>query len=244
MVFKLSYKRYGEHAILIEWPQKIKDDILNDVLQFKFLIEKKHFKNVTEVRSAYQSLLIIYKEIISDFEAEVDYLKAIYQTSITFQDRIPKRIWNVPVCYHLDFALDIDELAQTKNSSITEIIRLHTEPIYTVCFIGFLPGFLYLSGLHDFLFTPRKAVPRLKVERGAVAIGGNQTGIYPQESPGGWHVIGNSPIEFFNAKETPPCFAQAGDQLKFYEVDKAQYFQIKRAIENKNYILESELLHD
>ena len=95
------------------------------------------------------------------------------------------------------FGIDLDEIAQKKKLSIDEIIELHTTPKYQVFSIGFLPGFLYLGGLDKRLHFDRKSVPRLAVKKGAVGIGGMQTGIYPKTSPGGWHIIGNSPVIFF-----------------------------------------------
>ena len=244
MAFKLSYKPYGEQAILIEWPNKIQDHMLYDVLEFKTKIESGLSERVKEARSAYQSLLIVYEGKVNDFDTEVELLKSIYQTLNSSQKKKQSRLWKIPVCYSSEFAIDIENLAGPIRIPASEIIKLHTEPIYTVCFIGFLPGFLYLSGLNEILNSPRMAVPRLKVEKGALAIGGNQTGIYPQKSPGGWHVIGNSPIEFFNAEKTPPCFAKAGDQLKFYEVDVNRHQQITLEITNQTYSLESELVND
>lgn len=243
MAFKLSYKPFGEYAILIEWPAVIQDDILFDVLHFKDLIKTCDSINIIEVRSAYNSLLVIYNETLTTFNEEVKSLKSIYKKGNSAKNSIESRLWNIPVCYDAQFALDIEEIAQSKNLAIDEIIKRHSEVIYTVCFIGFLPGFLYLSGLNETLFTPRKATPRLKVEKGAVAIGGNQTGVYPIESPGGWHIIGNSPIQFFNSEHNVPCFAKAGDQVKFYPVDIKTYNRIKDLVESNKYTIESEVIH-
>ncbi|WP_396600859.1 5-oxoprolinase subunit PxpB [Algibacter sp. R77976] len=243
MAFKLSYKPFGEYAILIEWPAVIQDDILFDILHFKDLIKKSDSLPITEVRSAYNSLLVIYNEALTAFDEEIKILKSIYKTGNSAKNSIESRLWNIPVCYDAPFALDLEEMSQSKNISQSEIIKRHSDVLYTVCFIGFLPGFLYLSGLNETLFTPRKATPRLKVEKGAIAIGGNQTGVYPIESPGGWHIIGNSPIQFFNPVDNSPCFAKAGDQVKFYPVDIKTYNRIKDLIESNKYTIESEVIH-
>src|SRR5690606_34339106 len=122
---------------------------------------------------------------------------------------IPKnsnsKIFHFPVCYEPEFGVDLEYISNEKNMTIEDIITCHHNPIYIVYFIGFLPGFLYLGGLDGSLQIPRKNTPRKRVEKGAVGIGENQTGIYPKSSPGGWQIIGNSPVEIFNKSSSPPC---------------------------------------
>jgi len=241
--YKLSYKRFGERAILIEWPSEIEEPILKDLLHFKECIEENNHKKIEDVRSAYNSLLVIYNEGITDFKNEVLQLEKIYASGIK-NNKLTSTLWKIPVCYSKEFALDLEEISKAKGKTAKELISLHTETIYTVYFIGFLPGFLYLGGLKELLHHPRKATPRLKVEKGAVAIGNGQTGIYPSESPGGWNIIGNSPINFFNVNNQEPCFAKPGDSIKFYEVSIKQYQSIKGLVEAGEYQIESEVMDD
>ena len=107
--------------------------------------------------------------------------------------------------------------------SITQVVETHTDQTYTVYGIGFLPGFMYLGGLPESLEVPRKETPRLRVEQGSVGLAGKQTGIYPQESPGGWNVIGNCPIPIFNVDQPEPCFVDVGDRIQFYSITRAEY---------------------
>ena len=144
----------------------------------------------------------------------------------------------------MEFGIDLEALSNSINLSVEEIIELHSKPFYIIYFIGFLPGFLYLGGLDSKLQTPRKANPRLKVPKGSVAIGGNQTGIYPSESPGGWNIIGKSPINFFNLKNDTPCFAKPGDKLQFYPISKDKYSDIEVMVEGNVYQLESQKIND
>lgn len=241
--FTLTYKPYGEQSILIEWPHEINEKVLTDVLKFKNSIKSSDIKEIVEVKSAYNSILVSYNTTIDDIYDEISDLKTLYSTKIT-NDNTRATLWKIPVCYDTKFALDLDYLAQENNSDSKTIIQLHTAAIYTLYFIGFLPGFLYLGGLHKDLYFPRKSTPRLKVEKGAVGIGGKQTGIYPNESPGGWNIIGNSPIDFFNVHQEPPCFAKAGDRIQFYTISIKQYNDIKAMVEAGVYLLESEVLND
>jgi inhibitor of KinA len=128
-------------------------------------------------------------------------------------------------------------MSTTKNLSVSEIIQRHTAPIYTISFLGFLPGFLYLSGLDAQLFIDRKTAPNLNIKKGAVAIGGTQTGIYPKQSPGGWHIIGNTPIDLFNIKQEPPSPFKAGDTAKFVPIDSKTHHDIRQKVKLFDYTL-------
>ena len=229
MSFKITYKPFGERSVLIEWPLEIKEAILNDILVFQNKIKNSLIKYIIEVKHAYNSILVTYNKEI-DFKNEVDLLKTHYATS-NLKLVNTSLLWTIPVCYDSIFGLDLESLAIEKNMSKEVIISTHSEAIYTVYFIGFLPGFLYLGGLNETLYSPRKSTPRLKIEKGAVAIGGNQTGVYPNESPGGWNIIGNTPISFFNSDVNPPCFAKAGDKIKFKSVSLDEYLDIKLLVE-------------
>lgn len=243
MSYQLTYKPFGERSILIEWPQKTHKDILTDVLNFKSNIQKSSSKPISQVNHAYNSLLVTYEESMIGFEYEIEDLKRIYKTD-KFNANPDCKLWKIPVCYDIDFGIDIEELAKEKGFSVNEVIKIHTQTSYTVYFIGFLPGFLYLGGLDKALYTPRKATPRLKIERGAVAIGGEQTGVYPSASPGGWNIIGNSPIHFFNVEKESPCFASAGDQIQFYSVSKKEHADIQVLVNAGVYQIESEVILD
>ena len=107
-----------------------------------------------------------------------------------------------------------------------------------------MPGFLYLGGLNNALNFPRKSTPRLQIHKGAVGIGGNQTGIYPSQSPGGWNIIGNSPIKFFDVSKNRPCFAKSGDKIQFYPITIKKHKDITALVDAGVYQLESEVLHD
>ena len=242
MAYNLTYKPFGERAILIEWPTKIDGDILNDIIIFKSIIAEKNIKSIIELKSAYNSLLIIYDAVCRNFEKEVNVLKNIYNSHSIPYDSL-STLWKIPVCYDESFGIDLKSISAEKKLSVTEIIERHATAIYTIYFIGFLPGFLYLGGLDDVLHMPRKSTPRLIIEKGAVAIGGHQTGVYPTDSPGGWNIIGNSPIAFFNPKNNPPCFAKAGDRISFIPISIKSYSDIKILVEAGVYELESEVFY-
>ena len=239
--FELTYKPFGERSILVEWPSKIDKSILLDVLRFKEILQKVYIKEKVYIKYAYNSLLVVYGSTINNIYDRILDLKTYYSAEVGLR-KPAFRQWRIPVCYDDSFGIDLDELVNEFQLSKSEIIELHCKSNYIVFFIGFLPGFLYLGGLDEKLHFPRKKKPRLKVPKGAVAIGGKQTGIYPNESPGGWNIVGNSPINFFDLNKKVPCFAQSGDKINFYPISKQKYDDIKTLVDAGVYQIESEVI--
>ncbi|GAA0727991.1 5-oxoprolinase subunit PxpB [Aquimarina litoralis] len=238
---KFDYKQYSENSILIQTDAKVDENLLNLLIFHKKSIEEFYGKVIVEVILSYNSLLILYVSTIENVYDRFFELKSLVSEE-GLKMRVKKRLWNIPVCYDENVCPEIVSFADQKSMSVDDIISLHTTPLYTIHFIGFLPGFLYLSGLDKKLITPRKSNPSRFVEKGSVAIGGNQTGIYPSNSPGGWHVIGKTPLSFFDVNSDPCCFATPGDRLKFISVTANEYNDIGLSISNQNYQLIPEYL--
>lgn len=229
-----TYKPFGDSAILIEWPTKIDENIIQDIVAFEKRVKNE---NVLDTIIAYNSLTIRYKDRI-DFKSQVFQLKEFYNLK---QDerKQESRLWKIPVCYDIKFGLDLKEIAEAKSLSVEEVIQLHSEPQYLIYFLGFQPGFLYLGGLNTEIQMPRRSNPRLRVEKGSVGIGGEQTGVYPQNSAGGWNLIGNSPVNFFDVSKEQPCFAQAGDRIQFESVDLDTFYKIEDSVQSGTYKIKS-----
>lgn len=134
----------------------------------------------------------------------------------------------VPVCYEGEFALDLAEVASRAELSEDEVVRRHSSASYRVNCVGFTPGFPFLSGLPAELATPRRATPRKAIPAGSVAIGGAQTGIYPGKSPGGWNVIGRTPLCLFDVQHEPPALFQAGDHVRFRRISREEFDSFQR----------------
>lgn len=133
------------------------------------------------------------------------------------------RVVRIPVCYGGEFGPDLDEVARCHGLTADEVIRLHTCHEYKVYMLGFAPGFAYLGGLPDRLHTPRLRVPRTQIPAGSVGIGGEQTGVYPLSTPGGWNLIGRTPIDLFRPWETSPTVLQAGDLVRFDSISAREF---------------------
>lgn len=242
MIKEIKSNRFGEKAILLTWKNEISSKIIEDINNFKSSILQKKHTQITDFIIGYNSLLLKYNDDFN-FSQEIEELKSLYEKRNVTSQNIKFR-WEIPVCYDTDFGFDMENLSEKLNLSVDEIIRKHSSADYTVYFIGFLPGFLYLGGLNTSLEINRKATPLLNVPKGSVAIGGKQTGIYPNESAGGWHIIGRTPIDFFNKNEDIPCFANSGDQLRFKPISLEEFKRIEVEIALSQYEITKTVIHD
>jgi inhibitor of KinA len=218
---QLSYQQFGEHAILVSWGDKISRQTSSDIGLFNKKVQKQLSEYIIETVTTYCSLTVYLKHSSEAQEIIAD-LKNLYQSNLQVEEISPK-IWKIPVCYDPVFGLDIERLAYQKQMSVEKLIKCHSQVEYSVDFLGFLPGFPYLSGLSPLLKTARLTKPRLSVAKGSVAIGGNQTGVYPVESPGGWHIIGRTFVDFFNVNNNPVCFIRPMDKIKFYSISLDEF---------------------
>jgi inhibitor of KinA len=239
--YNLTYKPFGTSAILIEWPAKIDEKIIQNIISFEKLVAKE--QGVVDTIIAYNSLTISYNNdtnYSTHYKYRNSYAKKVQKLTELYvqkRDDLQKsqKIWQISVSYDVAFGLDLEAISREKKCSIQNIIDMHTKPNYLIYFLGFQPGFLYLGGLDPLIHIPRKANPRLRVEKGSVGIGGEQTGVYPQDSAGGWNLIGKSPIDFFNIQKPQPCFAKAGDYIKFEAIDLETFHQISEEVNKGEY---------
>ena len=240
MSYLLKYKRFGKNSILIEWPNNIDEMILQSIIEYKSLIEK-NIKNKSIINS-YNSLLVSFNSL-NNFQKTIDELKALYSKK-KISEKLKFYRWYIPVCYENEFGSDLQDLEKKYNLDQEKIIKIHTAFNYKLYNIGFIPGFMYLGGLNKKIHFPRKRTPILDVKKGSVGIGGSHTGIYPHNSPGGWNIIGNSPVNLFNPNANPPCFIKPGDEVRFFTISKKDHKKIKSKVESNNYKLVKKLIND
>jgi inhibitor of KinA len=215
--------QFSERSILIEFDRDINKNLLYFLLNLKENIFLNKGEQILQVTNTYDSLLVIYKSTINNFYSEKNnFFELISNISTTDMPKTSTK--KIPVCYESDFSLDLEEVSEKTGLSISDIIKRHTRPIYTVYFIGFLPGFPYLGGMDSSLFCRRKSNPRPKINSGSVGIAGSQTGIYPSSSPGGWQIIGRTPLSLFDIHKTDnPCVLSPGDSLQFESISKEEF---------------------
>lgn len=217
----VKIEQFGELGILLSWPQTSSEEISREIYFFNIKIKQDLCEWVTETVMTYTSLMLYLKKG-SKPEPVLNKLQLLLSERPDLIS-VESQNWRIPVCYDEKFAIDLRNLAKNKKLTQQQVINLHCAATYTVNFIGFLPGFPYLSGLNPVLHTPRLSSPRTKVAKGSVAIGGGQTGVYPMDSPGGWHIIGRTPQEFFNVNNNPPVFLRPLDTIEFYPISLSEY---------------------
>jgi inhibitor of KinA len=230
-----SFFQLHPNALLIQWKKDPSDQLLNEILTLKSELST-HLKEIKGITQGYQSLLILFEKPLKSISKKQNEILTIYNAISQFKEPIAKH-WTLPVCYDPIFGYDLLSLSNQLEIEPTKLIELHSCSVYRVQFIGFLPGFLYLNGLPKVLNTQRKAIPSPKVQPGSVGIGGSQSGIYPIESPGGWHIIGNTPVNLFNPEAKFPCFAESGDKISFEPISQNEYAKIKKAYTKGTYTL-------
>lgn len=213
----------NECSILIQFEQKISEKTLQKILDLKQKICSVKGDHLLQVINTYHSLLLIYRQSIQDFENQKQQLSELFSevSDTPSSERSPLKI---PVCYNLEMGSDLQLLSEDLKLPVSEIIKRHTAPIYRVYFIGFMPGFPYLGGLDASLYHRRKSQPRRQISKGSVGIADQQTGIYPMASPGGWQIIGRTPVELFDKTNTNrPSLLSAGDSIEFVSITKEEF---------------------
>lgn len=205
------------------------EDLSRKVLGIQHWLETNRFPGLRDAIVAYSSVTVIYDAVIVRKNAHPSLayewirkkLEQAYENS-TAHDGLSEPVTRIPVCYDEDFGTDLAHIRTTKNLSTHEIVSLHTSRIYRIYMLGFLPGFAYLGETDPALTMPRKETPE-QVKAGSVGIVSNQTGIYPLDSPGGWHIIGRTPVRLFDPGAKVPVALAAGGHLQFYEISRAEY---------------------
>lgn len=195
-----KYKHISPTILELYWPPSIEESTLMEMMSMKTQIQGIWQQELLEVTMGYHCLSLRFK---STFQLQdiLNELELLAEKSVHSDSSMNRKRWTIPVWYS---GKDLDHVASYASMSTDEVISLHQSSHYLLYFYGFMPGFMYLGGLDQQLFVPRKKQPDPLIEKGAVAIGGKQTGIYPQNSPGGWHVIGKTPVPLFNVTSDPP----------------------------------------
>jgi inhibitor of KinA len=216
-VFVIRYQPLGDSAILITLSENITPETKDRVLALDQAVRAAQLEGVEDCVPAYTSLLVKYDSAKIGFENLTKKIRSIKVRSMDANKTESRRV-EIPVIYGGDQGPDLQNVANFAGLTTEEVIHLHSSADYTVCFIGFLPGFPYLSGMDPRLAAPRLATPRPLVPAGSVGIAGGQTGIYPLDSPGGWRIIGRTTLTIFDPHREPPVLLKAGDRVRFIAV--------------------------
>jgi inhibitor of KinA len=213
----------GDCALVVDFADESSDSdmLLRRALFAADALERARIPGVREIASAYQSVAVFLDLPCVEASVEEDIREIIHAAES--HRHIAAHEIEIPVCYDSEFGLDSARVVRQTNLPIEQVIDLHSSTEFTVVCIGFMPGFPYLAGLPPQLSVPRLATPRTKVPAGSVAIANAQTGVYPFESPGGWNIIGRTPLRIFDPKRTPPAFLASGDRVRFRKINRETF---------------------
>lgn len=200
---------------------------------YKTLVQEQ-IAGIRDIIPAYCTITIVYNPLhflsnqsgAPPFELVKKEVEGALNQKLPWEN-CPTKHHQVPVCYHQSLAPDLAHIAQAKSLSIDDVINHHHSVTYRVYMIGFLPGFPYMATVDEAIATPRHATPRTMVPAGSVGVAGHQTGIYPSVSPGGWQLIGQTPVQLFNAHQQQPSLFQPGDLVSFYPISLTTFRQMK-----------------
>jgi KipI family sensor histidine kinase inhibitor len=217
----------GEQAITISFDSPTSQQLTHYIVSLSRKIaadlKANNLSNaILEFIPSYQSLTLIFEPVKIKRAQLKDQLNQLLSSPLELIELKPKQL-DIPVCYAPQFSPDLDKVSDYCQLENQQIIELHSAPTYWVAMLGFLPGFAYLSGLNQSLHCPRQKIPKLKVAPGSIAIGGSQTGIYSLPSPGGWNVIGRTPLTLFDLALELPFPLSPLDLVKFVAISEDQF---------------------
>ena len=215
----------GDRMVMVAFEPVISPEINGAVHSLTDALDAARVPGILECSPSYHSLGIHYDPLQIGYAEVVRRVREIVESDQRHQRRAVRCV-EVPVIYGDDFGPDLKSVASARGLSTEAVVALHSEAVYRVCMIGFTPGFPYLSGLPETLATPRMPKPRTSVPAGSVAIGGRQCGIYPVNSPGGWSILGRTPLRLFDVQQVEPCLLSPGDEVVFRRISAQEFDEI------------------
>lgn len=231
---KIRILTAGDSSLLVEFGKEISPKINQKIAATVQLMRDQYIEGVVDVIPAFCSLLINYDPRVIAYEEIKERIQGLLKIEVKGSEN-RKRVYEIPVCYGGEYGPDIASIAENAGLSEEEVIKIHSSRDYLIYMLGFLPGFCYLGGLDERIHTPRLANPRIKINAGSVGIGGSQTGIYPLDSPGGWQLMGMTPVKTYDPDREVPILVEAGDYIRFVPIDEEEYKRIKELVERGEY---------
>ncbi|WP_046174755.1 5-oxoprolinase subunit PxpB [Domibacillus indicus] len=237
---EIHIKPLGESAVTVQFGTEINSFINKKVKALATKLQNDSFSGFIECTPAFSSVTVFFDPFVvkqaygekekTSFQIVRAILERMLKTFVEEKESTPQ-IVEIPVCYGGDFGPDLDFVAEHNGLSADEVIRLHASAQYPVYMIGFAPGFPYLGGLSEKINAPRRPSPRTSIPAGSVGIAGSQTGVYPISTPGGWQLIGRTPMALFRPDRDQPSVLSAGDIVKFAPITKEEYEQYRERLQ-------------
>lgn len=218
----------GDTSLSVEFGNEISEEINAKIRAFNIALQQSKIEGIVETVPTYRSLMVHYDPGVIAYAPLVKRMEGL----LGRLDQIkipPSEVLEIPVLYGGEEGPDLEFVAKHNGKTPEQVIQIHTSTEYLIYMLGFTPGFTYLGGMSDEIATPRLTTPRVKIPAGSVGIAGAQTGVYPIDSPGGWQLIGRTPVRMYDPNREEPILPQAGQYIKFYQIDKAEYDRIAAA---------------
>lgn len=226
----------GDNGLVIKFKDEISESINKRIRAFCLSIEKERITSIIEIIPTYTSILVIYDPLQISYHELNSMLKEI-ENKVTINELPEAEIIHIPVLYGGDYGCDLANVAKHNSLTEEEVISIHSSSKYLIYMLGFTPGFPYLGGMSEKIATPRLDIPRQKIPSGSVGIAGKQTGIYPIDSPGGWQLIGRTPVKLFDPARNPAVLLKAGQYIHFEPITEARYHEISEQVKAGNFFL-------
>lgn len=234
MYKETRYLTAGDRALTVEYGNEISEDISNKVRAMMVALELNKIEGVIEIVPTYRSLMIHYNPLDIEYDNLVRQLRLLEGKLNDISMPEPEVI-EIPTLYGGEYGPDIENVAHHNGITVEEVIKIHSSKEYLIYMLGFTPGFPYLGGMDEEIATPRLKVPRTKISQGSVGIAASQTGIYPIDSPGGWQLIGKTPLKLYDPNREVPILLKAGNYIKFMPISKEQYKSIEKDVNDGGY---------
>lgn len=235
----IVFQPLGDTGIRMEFQEKVSPELNRAIRTFCRRLEEKNISGVTEWVPTYNAVTVYYWPNRIGYEELREELSALTEVESEVREESPEKIY-IPTLYGGEVGGDLPKVAQINGLTEQEVVDIHSGTDYLIYMMGFLPGFPYLGGMSKKIAAPRLDTPRTRVPAGTVGIAGEQTGIYPLESPGGWNLIGRTPVKLFNPDSEQPFLFRAGDSIRFYPISEKEYEQIRKDVENGRYEVKRE----
>ena len=224
---EINVKISSDRSVSVEFANEISVRINREIRAFMMLLGDAEILGIVEIVPTYRAVLIHYEPDVLPYDELIRHIYEIIEKTKDID--IPRsEVVEVPVCYGGEFGPDIKTVADHAGISEKKVIEIHTQPAYLIYMLGFTPGFAYMGGMNKKIATPRLSTPRVRLEAGSVGIAGEQTGIYPIASPGGWQIIGRTPLVLFDPKAENPFLFKAGQRVRFYPITEQEFLNIKK----------------
>ncbi len=232
----MRYLHAGETGLVVELGNEISPEINNKIKQLVDFLDRRNDTGIIEILPTYRSLLITYNPLEISFGKLKEIIELAFKNSETNESKsFFREIVEIPVLYGGELGPDLDFVANYNQLSSEEVVKIHSNEEYLIYMIGFTPGFPYVGGMSEKIATPRLQTPRTKIPAGSVGIAASQTGIYPVESPGGWQLIGRTPLRLFDYRKENPFLLDAGHYLSFKPIDQNEFKKISNEVSTGTY---------